>query len=145
MSIPAPSGVAFLDVLASALIALLIVYLTAPGEDALTSDAEQVTFTIMDDQDPDMSLVVCVGVNRRIHCSTDHDTGAVRFTPASKRISVFWPKNAFTSPPRAWVALHNFGRLPPESVLVAVNRLGAPVEQVALDSAKNYQSRDVLQ
>lgn len=145
MSIPAPPGVAFLDVLASALIALLIVYLTAPSEDATPLDAEQVTFTILEGQDPDMSLVVCVGANHQVHCSTDRETGDVRFTSTSKRLSVFWPKNAFRSPPRAWVALHSFGRLPPESVRIAVYRLGAPMGQIALESANHYQSRDVLQ
>lgn len=144
MSIPSPSGVAFLDLLASALIALLIIYLTAPEAESPSADAHQVSFSLQGSPDPRASIVVCVKVRNELACSTGPINKDIFFQHTESGVVVAsWPATIAATSPKAWVSLYDISRYPPGDLQVAITTLGAGRTVHQLSKRNGFSIADV--
>lgn len=144
MSSPSPPGVAFLDLLASALIALLIVYLTAPEEQSPNSHTQQAAFSLQGSQDPHATIVVCLSLRSRWACSTDGKSKYAHFyTNKSGAVVASWSTATAGVAPKAWVSLYTIGEYPQGDLQVVVNSLGSSRRVVVLSRTSNYSNKGI--
>lgn len=99
-------GTSFLDLLSSAMISILLLYVLSPNEWPNSSQLKSASFTLDSRWTGKVELIACIQVRSVVHCSSERDLDGVNWTSSPKKseLSVSWYGNA-SEPGEFWVAV----------------------------------------
>lgn len=140
-------GTSFLDLLSSALVALLIVYVIAPEDPTTPVASRSAQFAIAPDPREAVGLAVCLSLSGLRHCSTDDSASDVTWFVSERRTvvrAVWLEQNA--EPAAYWVAVAtDSGTLKEDSnVEVQVDAEGNQPQLLKLTKAGNFSTSGSL-